>query len=141
MGARIGRRVVIFSRIVPVCTDMLTIADDTVIRRESSFTGYPAVASVIQTGPVLIGTQALIGEHTVLERGATYAEIAAGVGCHWRTVKKYIDAGAMSVPPRGPSRKSWLPQAIAPFTGVTVAHPSGAFGQADRAVCVGITVI
>src|SRR3974377_603617 len=52
------------------------------------------------------------------ERGATYSEIAAEVGCDWRTVKKYIDAGATSVPPRGPSRKDCLPQAMGPFTGV-----------------------
>jgi len=52
------------------------------------------------------------------ERGATYAEIAAEVGCDWRTVKKYVDAGAASVPPAGPSRKGCLPQAIAPFAGV-----------------------
>ena len=52
------------------------------------------------------------------ERGATYAEIAAEVGCDWRTVKKYIDEGATSVPPKGPSRRGCLPQAIAPFAGV-----------------------
>jgi transposase len=55
------------------------------------------------------------------ERGATYAEIAAEVGCDWRTVKKYIDAGAAGVPPSGPSRKGCLPQVIAPFTGVVDA--------------------
>jgi transposase len=55
---------------------------------------------------------------TLYEQGATYAEIAAEVGCDWRTVKKYIDAGATSVPPRGPSRKGCLPPAIAPFAGV-----------------------
>lgn len=38
----------------------------------------------------------------VHERVATYAEIAAGVGCDWRAVKKYIDAGVISVPPAGP---------------------------------------
>ena len=48
---------------------MLTIGDDTVIRRESSFTGYRAVAGVIQTGPVSIGKDALIGEHTLLDIG------------------------------------------------------------------------
>ena len=69
LGAKIGRRVVIFSRTVPVCTDMLTIGDDTVIRRESSFAGYRAVAGVIQTGPVSIGKEALIGEHTLLDIG------------------------------------------------------------------------
>jgi non-ribosomal peptide synthetase-like protein len=67
LGAEIGRRVIIFSRTVPVCTDMLAIGDDTVIRKESSFTGYRAVAGVIQTGPVSIGREALIGEHTVLD--------------------------------------------------------------------------
>ena len=52
------------------------------------------------------------------ERGATYAEIAAEVGCDWRTVKKYIEEGATSVPPKGPSRKGCLPQVIAPYAGV-----------------------
>ena len=74
LGAKIGRRVVIFSRTVPVCTDMLTIGDDTVIRRESSFTGYRAVAGVIQTGPVSIGRDALIGEHTVLDIGTSVGD-------------------------------------------------------------------
>ena len=74
LGAKIGRRVVIYSRTVPVCTDMLTIGDDTVIRRQSSFTGYRAVASVIQTGPVSIGKDALIGEHTVLDIGTSVGD-------------------------------------------------------------------
>jgi non-ribosomal peptide synthetase-like protein len=71
LGAKIGRRVIILSRTVPVCTDMLTIGDDTVFRKESSFTGYRAVAGVIQTGPVSIGQGALIGEHTLLDIGTS----------------------------------------------------------------------
>lgn len=71
LGAKIGRRVVILSRVVPVCTDMLTIGADTVIRRQSSFTGYRAVGGVIQTGPVSIGRGALVGEHTVLDIGTS----------------------------------------------------------------------
>ena len=71
LGARIGRRVVILSTTVPVCTDMLAIGDDTVIRKESSFTCYRAVAGVIKTGPVSIGRDALIGEHTVLDIGTS----------------------------------------------------------------------
>jgi len=74
LGAKIGRRVVIFSRTVPVCTDMLTIGDDTVIRRESSFTGYRALAGVIQTGPVSIGKEALVGEHTMLDIGTSVGD-------------------------------------------------------------------
>jgi non-ribosomal peptide synthetase-like protein len=71
LGAKVGRRVVIFSRTTPVCTDMLVIGDDTVIRKESSFTGYRAVAGVIKTGPVSIGREALIGEHTLLDIGTS----------------------------------------------------------------------
>ena len=74
LGAKIGRRVVIFSRTVPICTDMLTIGDDTVIRRESSFTGYRAAGGVIQTGRITIGREALIGEHTVLDIGTSVGD-------------------------------------------------------------------
>jgi acetyltransferase-like isoleucine patch superfamily enzyme len=74
LGAKVGRRVVILSRTVPVCTDMLVIGDDTVIGKESSFTGYRAVGGVIQTGPVSIGRAALIGEHTVLDIGTSVGD-------------------------------------------------------------------
>jgi len=74
LGARIGRRVVILSRSVPACTDMLAIGDDTVIMRESSFTGYRAVSGVIQTGPVSIGKDVLIGEHTLLDIGTSLGD-------------------------------------------------------------------
>jgi non-ribosomal peptide synthetase-like protein len=67
LGAKIGRGVVIQSHTVPVCTDMLTIGDGSLIRVESSFTGYRVTGGVIQTGPVSIGSHALIGEHTVLD--------------------------------------------------------------------------
>jgi non-ribosomal peptide synthetase-like protein len=67
LGAKIGRRVVILSTSVPVCADLLSIGDDTVIRRESRFAGYRARGGVIETGRVSIGTGAFIGEHTVLD--------------------------------------------------------------------------
>jgi non-ribosomal peptide synthetase-like protein len=67
LGAKVGRRVVILSRNVPVCTDLLTIGDDTVIRKDSFFTGYRAHSGVIQTGAVTIGRNVLVGEQTVLD--------------------------------------------------------------------------
>src|SRR5262249_3294819 len=42
LGAKIGPGVVIFSRRVPVCTDLLTIGAGTVIRKEAIFQGYRA---------------------------------------------------------------------------------------------------
>ncbi|MDQ4009448.1 MAG: amino acid adenylation domain-containing protein [Actinomycetota bacterium] len=67
LGAKIGRDVAIFSRTVPVCTDLLTIGDRTVIRKDSSFTCYRAHAGQIQTGRVTLGNDVVIGEETTLD--------------------------------------------------------------------------
>ena len=67
LGAKIGRGVVILSKTVPVCTDLLTIGSGTVIRKESFFQGYRAHAGRIQTGRVTIGRDVFIGEKTVLD--------------------------------------------------------------------------
>ncbi|MEV8476323.1 Pls/PosA family non-ribosomal peptide synthetase [Streptomyces sp. NPDC051173] len=67
LGARIGRHVTILSRTVPVCTDLLTIGADTVIRKDSFFLCYRAQAGRIQTGPVTLGQDVFIGERTVLD--------------------------------------------------------------------------
>ncbi|MGP4091011.1 Pls/PosA family non-ribosomal peptide synthetase [Streptomyces sp. KR55] len=67
LGARIGKGVTILSRNVPVCTDLLTIGADTVIRKDSFFLCYRAHAGRIQTGPVTLGRDVFIGEKTVLD--------------------------------------------------------------------------
>ena len=67
LGAKIGRGTVIFSQHVPVCTDLLSIGDGAVIRKDSFFTGYRAHNGVIETGAVSIGNDALVGEMTVLD--------------------------------------------------------------------------
>jgi non-ribosomal peptide synthetase-like protein len=71
LGARIGRGAVIFSRTVPVCTDLLTVGDGAVIRKDASFLCYRASDGVLETGPVAIGRNALVGEHTVLDIGTS----------------------------------------------------------------------
>ena len=67
LGAKIGRRVTVFSRSVPVCTDLLTIGDDTIIRKDSFFNCYRAHAGLIQTGAVSLGKDVVISEATVLD--------------------------------------------------------------------------
>jgi len=67
MGAKVGRGVAIFSRNVPVCTDLLTIGGGTVIRKDSFFTCYRAHAGLIQTGPVTLGADVVVGEVTVID--------------------------------------------------------------------------
>ena len=67
LGAKVGKGVAIFSRSVPVCTDLLTIGAGTVIRKESFVSCYRAHDGVIQTGPVTLGTNVFIGDKTVLD--------------------------------------------------------------------------
>jgi non-ribosomal peptide synthetase-like protein len=67
LGAKIGRGVLILSNHVPVCTDLIRIGDGTVIRKDSFFTGYRALDGLIQTGPVTLGKNVLLGEKAVLD--------------------------------------------------------------------------
>ena len=67
LGARVGRGVVIMSRSVPVCTDLLTIGDGTVIRKDCLLSGYRAHAGWIQTGAVTLGKDVVVAESTVID--------------------------------------------------------------------------
>src|SRR5213594_4142143 len=67
LGAKIGPGAAIFSRRIPVCTDLLAIGAGTVIRRESFFQCYRAQAGRIEIGRVTVGRDAVIGERTVLD--------------------------------------------------------------------------
>ncbi|WP_214365403.1 Pls/PosA family non-ribosomal peptide synthetase [Pseudonocardia sp. H11422] len=74
LGARIGREVAIFARGVPVCTDLLTIGAGTVIRKDAVISGYRAQGGVIQIGPITLGRDVVVGEHTVLDIGTTMGD-------------------------------------------------------------------
>ncbi|WP_374771819.1 phosphopantetheine-binding protein [Streptomyces sp. NBC_01310] len=67
LGAKIGRNVAIFSTHIPACTDLLTVDDGTVIRKDALFPCYRAHAGFIQTGPVTLGRNVLVSEQTVLD--------------------------------------------------------------------------
>src|SRR5262249_25458006 len=67
LGAKIGPGVVIFSRGVPVCTDLLTIGAGTVIRKEAIFQCYRAEAGRLEIGAVTLGRDVFIGERSVLD--------------------------------------------------------------------------
>ena len=74
LGAKVGRNVAIFSRNVPVCTDLLTIGDNTVIRKDSFLNCYRAHDGVIQTGGVTLGADVFVGEKTVLDVGTSMGD-------------------------------------------------------------------
>jgi acyl carrier protein/acetyltransferase-like isoleucine patch superfamily enzyme len=67
LGAKVGRGVVIFSTHVPICTDLLTIGDGTVIRKDSFINGYQAHAGFIHVGAITIGKNVVISEQTVID--------------------------------------------------------------------------
>jgi non-ribosomal peptide synthetase-like protein len=67
LGAKVGRGVLILSHHVPICTDLLTIGDGTVIRKDCFFQCYRAHAGLIQTGAVTLGKDVLVGEMTVID--------------------------------------------------------------------------
>ncbi|MEW6302606.1 MAG: Pls/PosA family non-ribosomal peptide synthetase [Verrucomicrobiota bacterium] len=67
LGANVGPGVVILSRRIPVCTDLLTIGAGTVIRNETMFNCYRAHAGRIEIGPVTLGRDAYVGEMAVLD--------------------------------------------------------------------------
>ncbi|MET4135564.1 Pls/PosA family non-ribosomal peptide synthetase [Pseudarthrobacter sp. PvP090] len=74
LGAKIGKGVVIFSRTVPVCTDLLTIGDNTVIHKNSFFLCYRARPGVLEKGPVTFGRNVLVSEKTTFDIGTSMGD-------------------------------------------------------------------
>jgi non-ribosomal peptide synthetase-like protein len=74
LGAHIGRRVLILSRDIPVCTDLLTIGDNTVIRKDSFFSCYRGRAGLIETDRVTLGKNVYVGEATVIDIGTAMGD-------------------------------------------------------------------
>jgi non-ribosomal peptide synthetase-like protein len=71
LGAKIGKGVVIFSRKVPACPDLLTIGDNTVIHKDSSFLCYRAQSGMIEKGRVTLGSNVVVSERTSLDIGTS----------------------------------------------------------------------
>lgn len=67
LGARIGPNTVIQTRALPVCTDLLTVGANTIVRKDALVLGYKAEANCIYTGPIAIGNDAVVGEASVLD--------------------------------------------------------------------------
>ena len=67
LGAKIGRNTVINCKFVPVCTDLISIGNDTILRKDSMLLGYRARSNYIHIGPISIGDNAFVGEATVLD--------------------------------------------------------------------------
>ena len=71
LGAKIGENAVIHSTAVPVCTDLISIGDNTILGKDSIVLGYAAQSNYIYTGPVQIGSNAFVGEAGVVDINTT----------------------------------------------------------------------
>ncbi|MFA6157404.1 amino acid adenylation domain-containing protein, partial [Mesorhizobium sp.] len=67
LGTRLGHNAVIESRSIPVCTDLISIGANTILRKESMILGYRAQAGYIHTGPLTIGRDAFVGVGSTLD--------------------------------------------------------------------------
>jgi non-ribosomal peptide synthetase-like protein len=67
LGAKIGRDALMLSRRVPVCTDLLTVGERTVVHKDAFLTGYRAEGGVIRPGAVTLGSDVVVGEASVLD--------------------------------------------------------------------------
>lgn len=67
LGAKIGANAVIRTKNVPVCTDLISIGENTILRQDSSATGYKAQSGYIHTGPVTVGNNVTVGEAAFLD--------------------------------------------------------------------------
>jgi non-ribosomal peptide synthetase-like protein len=69
LGARIGKNVVLHTGVIPVCTDLISIGDNVILRRDSVMLGYKAHSNYILTGGVQIGDDCFVGEASVVDIG------------------------------------------------------------------------
>ncbi len=67
LGARIGANTVIRCKLLPTCTDLLSIGANTILRTDCLMQGYKAQANYIYTGAIRIGDDAIVGEASVLD--------------------------------------------------------------------------
>ncbi len=79
LGARIGNNVVVDCKFVPVCTDLLEIGSDTILRKDSLLSGYRAERGWIRIEPISIGRGCFVGEGSVVDVG-TRMEDGAQLG-------------------------------------------------------------
>ena len=67
LGMRVGRHALILSHNPPVCTDLASIGEGTVIREDATIDGYRVEHGWVVTGRVDIGARSFVGESTVID--------------------------------------------------------------------------
>ena len=124
MGAKVGRNVTIMTNRLPVCTDLLTIGEGTVIRKDAVLNGYRAHGGVIQLGALTLGRDVIVGEGSVLDIGTALGDgsqlghrstlytgqsVPAGERWHGSPGRRTeVDYGGVEARPYSPWRRGWF---------------------------------
>ena len=124
MGAKVGRNVTIMTNRLPVCTDLLTIGEGTVIRKDAVLNGYRAHGGVIQLGALTLGRDVIVGEGSVLDVGTAMGDgsqlghrstlytgqsVPAGERWHGSPGRRTeADYGGVEARPYSPWRRGWF---------------------------------
>jgi non-ribosomal peptide synthetase-like protein len=74
LGARVGRGVLVLTRHVPICADLVSLGDGTVVRNQTFLNAYRARAGWIEIGPVELGREVYVGERSVLDIGTAMGD-------------------------------------------------------------------
>ncbi|MFE3640770.1 Pls/PosA family non-ribosomal peptide synthetase [Streptomyces sp. NPDC059169] len=74
LGAHIGKGVTLLPRAIPICTDLLTIGDGTVVRKDVLMSGYRARDGWLETGPVTLGRNVTVAEQAVVDIGTSMGD-------------------------------------------------------------------
>lgn len=67
LGAKLGRNTAIECRAIPVCTDLISIGENSILRRESNILGFKAESGYIHTGSITIGDGAFVGVGSTID--------------------------------------------------------------------------
>ncbi|WP_101632755.1 Pls/PosA family non-ribosomal peptide synthetase [Arthrobacter crystallopoietes] len=124
MGAKVGRNVMIMTNRLPVCTDLLTIGEGTVIRKDAVLNGYRAHGGVIQLGALTLGRDVIVGEGSVLDidtgmgdgsqlahRSTLYTGQIVPAGERWHGSpgrRTDVDYGGVEAMSYRPWRRAWF---------------------------------
>ena len=67
LGAHVSWKAAVFSPVVPVCTDLVTIGEGAVITKNVGYSGYRAESGRIKTGYIVLEPDTYVGEATLLD--------------------------------------------------------------------------
>jgi non-ribosomal peptide synthetase-like protein len=154
MGAKIGRNALVFTNRI-VCTDLIAIGANTVVRADVSMYGYRAVGGRITTGTVTIGDDVIVGDASLLDIGTAIedgAQFAHASALHTGQVvpagKRYHGSPAeetdegwyeIDARPCGAARRTWY--SVGQLLSMFAVSAPFAFGIIALVLSVDVTLV